>query len=433
MTERTVYLDPDPQDWSSRKIRVQPSRWYATIELDRDGYVDAARSQGYDPELPDAYTEAVDRARIAAIDRIRYEGRRDAFSWSNDPRWVNMFVPFPHVETTVEALRVAELDQDYGMLQELADRLALPIDDWLAPGERELFRGVDFDPPPHAFLRFLRATAKRHGVRLNARATAGSLWVRPTLSPLQKQIRERLPDQYPGWVDRWSGYVEPDDAATRPWVGSRSQDLSRGATRVQFREVTTPRNDECPCGMRLIDLGDENNEHASHHTAWAFGVRAPKNLDWWSDLAVVTTQSPIAWRRLAHRVARMPQKEDHYDFNSWSHLGEPEVTPDNMRAYLLQANGHVIGYLSAHDTSEHRWWDLLEESQEHDEDNTLRPRIDLIWVADVYRRQGVGATLLEALAEDFGCQIADVSWSTPVSSPGLRLARRVSPEGIWIS
>ncbi|GAA1697966.1 hypothetical protein GCM10009680_42690 [Streptomyces yatensis] len=54
-------------------------------------------------------------------------------------------------------------------------------------------------------------------------------------------------------------------------------------------------------------------------------------------------------------------------------------------------------------------------------------------MADAYRRKGVGATLVEALADDFGCQIADVSWSTPISEAGRRLAHRISPEGIWIS
>ncbi|MGX1851687.1 GNAT family N-acetyltransferase [Streptomyces sp. NPDC055299] len=433
MTERTIYLDPDTGDRSSRTIRIRPRRWYATVQLDRDDYVDAARSQGHDPELPATFYESVDRARMAAIDRIRYEGRGDAFSWGEDPRWVTLFVPFPHVEAAVAALRAAELERDYSMLRELAERLTLPIGDWLAPGERELLRGVDFDPPPHAFLRFLRSKAKQHGVRLNARATIDSVWVRPTLAPLQKQIREKLPERYPGWVDRWSGYVEPDDAPIRPWVGGRAQDLSHGATHVQFRAATTPSNHKCPCGMRLRDLDEDDKKHASHHSAWAYGIRVPKNLDWWGDLAVVTTQSPIMWRKLANRVGRLPQKEGHYDFNSWSHIGEPEVTPDNMRTYLLQANGHVIAYLAAHDTSQHRRWNLTEEPQDDNEDTALRPRIILIWVAEVYRHQGVGSTLLQALAEDFDCQVADASWSTPVSDAGLRLARRASPEGIWIS
>ncbi|MGP8304462.1 hypothetical protein ACTPOK_42550 [Streptomyces inhibens] len=37
------------------------------------------------------------------------------------------------------------------------------------------------------------------------------------------------------------------------------------------------------------------------------------------------------------------------------------------------------------------------------------------------------------IADDFGCQVADVSWSSPISEASRRLARRLSPEGIWVN
>ncbi|MEU4296672.1 GNAT family N-acetyltransferase [Kitasatospora aureofaciens] len=433
MTERTIFLDPDRRNPSSRRINIRAHRWYATVELDRDGYVDALTWRGDSPELPAAYTEALTRAQNTYVDRLRYDGYRGMLSWGSGPNLVSLTVPFAQVEQAVEALCGAELNHDYSGLHALADRLALPIEDWLAPGERELVRGIDFSTPPGVFLRFLRAKAKRHGVRLNGRATPGSVWVRPTLPLAEKQMRELFPEQHPGWVDRWTGYVEPEDAPYRPWVGGRGQNLSYRAAPVQFQHVQTPGGSKCPCGMTLQAPEDGGNEHAAHHAMWAIGVRAPKNLEWWGDLAVVTTESPIAWRKLTYRVGRMPQRENGYDANSWSHLGEPEQTPDNVRAYLLQANGYVIGYLATHDVSQHRHWDLLDGSKYGDQDDTLRPCIDLIWVADSYRRKGVGATLVQTLANDSGCEATDVSWSTPVSDAGRRLARRISPEGIWIS
>ncbi|MEV5778391.1 hypothetical protein AB0L49_45555 [Streptomyces antimycoticus] len=135
MTQRTTYLDRDPCDWRSRKIRVRASRWYATVVLDRDSYIDAATSLGHESELPDAYRDALDRAWEASTERIWHDGYPGDFSSGNGPRWVTLYVPFPHLEATVEALRVAELDRDYNRLHALADRLALPIDGWLAPGE----------------------------------------------------------------------------------------------------------------------------------------------------------------------------------------------------------------------------------------------------------------------------------------------------------
>ncbi|MGW4049517.1 GNAT family N-acetyltransferase [Streptomyces sp. NPDC004779] len=146
----------------------------------------------------------------------------------------------------------------------------------------------------------------------------------------------------------------------------------------------------------------------------------------------MTTQSSIAWRRLVYRVAKMPQRENPYDFRSWSHLGAPERSENNVRAYLLRADGRVIGYLAARDTDRHRPWNLDYGSPSGDIDDTLRPRIDLIWVADAYRRQGVGIALIRALADDAGVSVSEVSWSSPVSKPGQQLARRLVPEGIWV-
>ncbi|GGW79403.1 GNAT family N-acetyltransferase [Streptomyces galilaeus] len=433
MTERTIHLVTDASSRDTRKIHIRPSRQFAIIQLDRDSYVDSESSRGDEKDLPADYLAAVDRARDAAMNRIRYEGYQGTFFWGNGPRWLDLCARFRDVEATVEALRAAELENDYSKLHAIAERLALPVDEWLAPGERELIRGVDFDSPPGVFLKFLRAKATDFGLRLNGRATAGSVWVRPTLPAAQKQIREVFPEQHPGWVDRWTGYVESDDAPLRPWVGGGGEDLSRGAIPVQFQQLETPSSDKCPCGMRLRDLGDDDNIHRVHHASWALGVRVPKGLDWWGDLVVVTTQSPITWRKLAHQVARMPQREDSYDFPSWSHVGEPEATTDNYRAYLLKVDECIIGYVAAHDTNEHHRWDLIDGSPYGPEDATLRPRIVLIWVADVYRHRGVGATLVQALATDFGCKVADVSWSTPVSAAGRRLARHLSPDGIWVS
>ncbi|GAA4930692.1 hypothetical protein GCM10023334_037800 [Nonomuraea thailandensis] len=54
--------------------------------------------------------------------------------------------------------------------------------------------------------------------------------------------------------------------------------------------------------MDLRALEDDGDEHPAHHATWAIGLRPPKNLEWWGDLAVVTTESPIAWRKLAHQM-----------------------------------------------------------------------------------------------------------------------------------
>lgn len=433
MTEQTLYIDPDPHDWRSRKIHIRTNRRYASVVLDRDGYVDSTTSSRSEPELPPAYEAAVKEVLTSGLDRIWYEGHSGEFYMSLGSRWITLNVPFEHVSAAVEGLRLAELDHDYSGLHALAKQMALPLDAWLAPGERELIRGIDFTPSPRTFLRFLRGKAKGQGLHLNGRSTAGSVWVRPTLPPFQKQLRETFREQYPGWVDRWTGHIDPEDAPVRPWVGGRDQRLSYGAIPVEFRSFQTPSRIRCPCGMHLQSPQDRDDAHETHHAAWAFGVRSPKTLEWPGDLVVVTTQSPIAWRTLALQVARIPQRENRYDFPSWSHVGEPQATSDNMRAYLLQAGGRVIGYVSAHDTDYHRPWDLTDGGTYGPEDTKIRPQIILIWVADAYRRKGIGARLVQLLADEFGCHLSDVSWSTPVSTAGRKLARQISPSGIWVS
>lgn len=426
-----MYLDTD-RTWRGRTIDVRPLRWYAAVVLDRDGYVDTLNARGEDSQPPEAFLEAVRRFNDIGCDRIWHDGYTGGFLSGDGARGVTLYTPFTHVQPACEALRAAELDHDYTLLHDLAEQLALPIGDWLAPGERQLLRGTDFLSPPALFLRFLRAKAHQRGLRLNGRAEAGSVWVRPTLPRLAKLIRETYPEQYPGWVDRWSGHVDPDGTPWRPWVGAREQDLSRGALPVSFLPATAPDIGRCPCGFSQTALGGED-VHREHHSQWAFGIRVPENALWVYDLVVVTSQSPIAWRRLTERMGRLPRRENGYDFNSWSHVGEAEETPERLRAYLLRADDHVVGYLAAHDTDHHIWWELDEKSKYGESNDAVRPRIDMIWAAETYRRHGVGKTLVQALAKDSGCEVSDLSWSSPVSNAGRRLARRLSPGGIWVS
>lgn len=86
MTARTICLDPDPSDWQSRKIHVEFHRWYAKVELNRDGHVDAANALGRGSELPAAYIEAVQRARSTSSDRIWYDGYPGEFAYGDGPR-----------------------------------------------------------------------------------------------------------------------------------------------------------------------------------------------------------------------------------------------------------------------------------------------------------------------------------------------------------
>ncbi|MGW8972020.1 hypothetical protein [Streptomyces platensis] len=56
-----------------------------------------------------------------------------------------------------------------------------------------------------------------------------------------------------------------------------------------------------------------------------------------------------------------------------------------------------------------------------------------IYLADIYRRYGLGDKLLRALAGGFGGQVADMSWPRPVCDAVRRPATPVLLEGMGVS
>lgn len=435
MAERTVYLDPPPHTWRSRKIVVEPYHWYARVELDREGHVERNRSAV--GGLPEPVMAAVERVRESAMDRIWLAGYRGGFTFSDDVDRVALCIDFRHVDEAIDALRSAELDHDPAKLDALAQALALPVDDWLAPGERQLVRGIDFDVRPTVFLRFLRGKASAQRLRLNGRATVDGVWVRPQLTATERLSRQAFPEQYTDRPDRWSD-AAPSDSPWRPFEQRRSRGGSVGAVPVALRNMNVAIGTTCPCGFRNAANEDAQlafeQQHRKQHLHWSLGVPIPKTVPWHDgNVALVTTQSSMSWRSLTRQVALVPKRENGYDFPSWDVGTEPAESPRNKRAYLLRKGNYAIGYLTVSDLDHHSWRDFHNDERSGGNDTSIRPCIDLIWVAAVHRGKGVAGSLVALMAEDYGCEIGDVSWSHPVSEAGERLARRISPRGIWVT
>lgn len=435
MAERTVYLDPPPYSWRSRKIVVEPYRWYARVELDREHHVDGNRST--EGGLPGSVMAAVERVRERAMDQLWLAGYRGGFTFGDDVERVALCIDFRHIDEAVAALRSAELDHDPAKLDALAEALALPVDDWLAPGERQLVRGIDFDGRPTAFLRFLRGKARGQGLRLNGRATLDGVWVRPQLTTTERLSRQAFPEHYTDRPDRWSD-AAPSNSPSRPYEQQRSRGGRVGAVPVTLRNISVAIGAKCPCGFRNATSEEVQDafeqQHRKQHLHWSLGVPVPKTVPWrGGNVALVTTQSSIAWRRLTKQVALVPKRENGYDFPSWDVGEKPTESGKRKRAYLLRKGSYTIGYLTVSDLDQHSWRDFNNEERSGDHDDSTRPCIDLVWVAAVHRGKGVAGSLVALMAEDFGCEIGDVSWSYPVSEAGERLARRISPRGIWVT
>lgn len=428
MTQALHYLDPPELGWRRRKISVTPRRWFVEVMLDRDAYVTNGRNQAA-AALPQHVVEAIHRLQAACDDQVWLSGFPGSLFGIDGPSYVQLNVPYRHVDAAIAALKTAELGGDVSGLDGLASELALPIDDWLRPGEHFLRRGSDFDVNSNTFLSFLRGKANKMGLRLNGRPTPGGVWVRPQLSADSRLSRRLFPDRFPDELDRWATPL-PEPDVWRP-LEERVRETADDTNPVEFFEADVDPQADCPCGCPF-GAGIDAATHEARHAQWSLGLRIPRTVTWGpGDIALVTTQSKVLWRRLAEDAARIPKRENHYDLSSWSATYATE-DPDHRRVYLLRFRDWVVGYLVAADLSEHRRLGWGTGGMDPATDLTLRPSIELIWVAAVHRRRGLGRKLVEHLAEDVGCTLDELSWSVPFSEHGRGMARSISPDGVWI-
>lgn len=432
MSEGTLFLDEPPDSWRSRRITVEPKRRYAEVVLDRDGYVLAHRGEA-SVDLSQDYVDAISQVQSACADRIWLDGYSGGFSHAKGPEYVDLPVPYPYVDAAVEALRAAEAEADLSGLLRLAKSSALPIDSWLSPGERFLRRGADFEVASGVFLRFLREKAAQRGLRLNGRSTPEGVWVRPQLSADERAQREAHPEQYVDNPDRWSGAGRTDGPRRPLGERERGPNRSEGATPVDFFSSAAGPSRDCSCGSRHRSGHGDFKSHETQHLRWSLGVRIPGTVAWGvGDIALVTTTSSVRWRRLTREVARAPQRENGYDQPSWDVGERPEHSPIHRRAYLMRFDAYVIGYLVAADRPNHFRWDFGVGRVDPTPDLRIRPSLDLIWIAASHRRQGLGKLLVERFAADARCDVADISWSWPLSEHGKGLVRNVATSSVWV-
>ncbi len=57
----------------------------------------------------------------------------------------------------------------------------------------------------------------------------------------------------------------------------------------------------------------------------------------------------------------------------------------------------------------------------------------MIFTSAVWRRRGIAAELVNAIAHDAGIAVSEVAWSTPFSTAGQALAMRIAPAGVWLT
>lgn len=425
MATRVAAILDRPETWRSRRIKVHYGTFTARVELDRDNWMESGQYE--ERKLGDDFRQAADRCIQAGIARLWLDGETQGFSWGSGDHHVTLFVPVRDADEAVRALRAAELRNDTRPLHKLADKLQPPYDKWLRPGERKLLLGVDFHCPPTRLRNLLRTEAKGRNLRANARAVDDGVWVRPEPTATARLLRQAYPGEHEnGPLPEPAPHAGP----SRPPVSRRER--LRDRTTVPARSITgdkVPPSD-CPCGHTRSHIGFS---HDRWHAHWSIGVPLTESMSPRRGVVVVTPQAPSAWCRVAWELSQVARRQGHYDTGTWpTETGTDEVDDDNIRAYVALANERAIGYLAASDTRHHGWlkW---ETDRVNLTDETLRARVNIIHVAEVWRGQGVGRRLVEAMAFDTDVAVEDISWSTPFSSAGRRLAQSMSPDGVWVS
>jgi hypothetical protein len=257
------------------------------------------------------------------------------------------------------------------------------------------------------------------------------------------ELRNHYPDQFSHYADPVA-YAEHEDTAdaqeapVRPYLGARSERSARDYTPVRFLQTQSAalRSEPCTCGYPGAVSDDDNPGHARGHLQWSTGVLIPGTLDWLGGgIAAVTATSPVRWRKLAYACALLPKRENHYDFTSFV-LGDGEAAEGNPRAYLYRVGRRIVGFISVFDTTHARWYPKPIETSEavaQPADGHLRPVVNVVFTAAIWRRRGVAAELVTAVAADAGISVGGLAWNTPFSPAGQALATRTAPAGLWLA
>jgi len=174
---------------------------------------------------------------------------------------------------------------------------------------------------------------------------------------------------------------------------------------------------------------------------WAIGVPIPAALQtaWPSAaIAVVTTVSSIAWRRLAYELAQAARREGRYDTASFPvPLGRGRSDQDSVRtrALLYRHQDVTAGYLVLLDEPTAGRYNLRTRQSTDAGRGTIRPTVGLVFVACHLRRAGIGRALVQAAAEQAHVTPAELAWWSPFTEDGAALARSVagSEASVWVA
>ena len=151
-------------------------------------------------------------------------------------------------------------------------------------------------------------------------------------------------------------------------------------------------------------------------------------------IVVVTPFSPKAQRVRAQNVARIANREMHYDFGLY-HENEPPDSRDlHLFLYCHGSRGVELAMLEKREHICHYTWEEFDR-REQKRLEQMAPiwSLAFVWVHRKYRRRGIATTLFDQAIRFLGIGPRNVGVYTPFSDDGERFARSLFPHRFIIA
>jgi len=202
-------------------------------------------------------------------------------------------------------------------------------------------------------------------------------------------------------------------------------------------DIVTERCPDCGYGPAAMIRWAAEKQHKKYHRRRECGVPLPAKVSAPNcGVLVVPANDAVALKRLAYEMAdaaRMEMKKDVASFEYPTRGPSEDWDKNRTVAYLAVRDGHAVGYLVTRLRSKWGVRNLNEPFPAQgillEEHEARRICLDLAFVANNHRRQGIGSSLIRFVADYNGVSIHGLVHVVPFTPAGRRLAERFSRDG----